>query len=176
MKAELSLIHCWTPGPEQSELWESFQKYYWWIWEWILTGSERWNDLHMGTQPVNKWSQLLGSKLVALSWVSCLVAHGNKRMSKNHTLPLHLSPSIPPSLAPAEAEVCLAWAEHGHPDRIPVGACSKQAFHGYGGGGGHGLARWAGLHPCHLLSLLLTTHSHWLLTWALQRSLFKKNI
>lgn len=136
--------------------------------------AERWNDLHMGTQPVNKWSHLLGSKLVASPWVSCLVAHGNNRMSENHTLPLHLSPRIPPSLAPAEAEVCLAWAEHGHPGHIPVGACSKQAFHGYGGGGGHGLARWAGLHPCHLLSSLLTTHSHWLLKWALQRSLFKK--
>lgn len=173
MKAELSLTHCWTPGPRAEWAMGEFPEVLLVYREWILIGSERWNDLHMGTQPVNKWSQLLGSKLVASPWVSCFVAHGNKRMSENHTLPLHLSPSIPSSLALAEAEVCLAWTEHGHPDSIPVGACSKQAFHGYGGGGGHGLARWAGLHPCHLLSSLLTTHSHWLLTWALQGSQFK---
>lgn len=115
------LVNARPQDPEQSELRESFQKYYWWIWEWILTGSKRWNNLHMVTQPVNKWSQLLGSKLVALPWVSCLVAHGNKRMSENHTVPVSLSQHTHFTGAAGRSSrlpsLGWAWASRQHPSR-----------------------------------------------------------
>lgn len=113
-KADLSLFQRDSGG---------LQKYCWWVWEWILTRSERSKDLQKDTQPVSRWQrQPPGSKpasstmslygIVALAHEECM------EPSSASSFPLHTQHhhSLELLAEVVFASLSRAWA----PGSIPV--------------------------------------------------------